>query len=120
MKFLGKKLHSKSLRSLVREVSRIVTHDPRVTRVQKRVRKEFISRSKDLRESAIHFAAFVAGLPGSYVNGANFQVGRSSEGWIVTERGSSIPLHVSTRKQEAMREARRMAREHKGHVEVLT
>lgn len=48
-----------------------------------------------------------------------FEVRRVEDGWMIAEKGSALPLRVFVKKQEAIREARRMARAHHTELDVF-
>ena len=78
------------------------------------------SRADHLRKHAVQLGLFVSSLPMTYLGTASFQVRLSDHGWMITERGSTIPLRVCVRKNDAVREAKRMAQENHAHLDVFT
>lgn len=49
-----------------------------------------------------------------------YEVRPIEDGWMIAEKGSARPLRVFAKKQEAIREARRLARERHMSVDVFT
>jgi 2-hydroxychromene-2-carboxylate isomerase len=48
-----------------------------------------------------------------------YEVRPVEDGWMIAEKGSELPLRIFVKKQDAIREARRMAREHHTQVDVF-
>jgi hypothetical protein len=48
-----------------------------------------------------------------------YEVRPIEDGWMIAEKGSAVPLRIFVKKQEAIREARQMARENHTEVEVF-
>jgi len=49
-----------------------------------------------------------------------YEVRPSHDGWMITRAGSSLPIRVYAKKPEAIREAKRLARAKKTHVDIFT
>lgn len=49
-----------------------------------------------------------------------YEVRPSHDGWMVTRAGSSLPIRVYAKKPDAIKEAKRLARAKKTHVDVFT
>lgn len=59
-------------------------------------------------------------LPGGVFGSSAFQVRSTDDGWMIAERGSSLPLRVFSRKSDAVRVAKKMAQEHRVDVDIYT
>ena len=80
-------------------------------------RKWLARRSEEISRRAIESVARL--MAKREFKGA-FEVRPSSDGWMVARAGSSLPLHVFAKKPDAIKEAKRLAREKKTHVDVFT
>jgi hypothetical protein len=83
-------------------------------RVQ-RVQASFAKMPKSLGR----FAAKTANAVNPSDARSIFEVRRAQDGWMIAEKGSAIPLRVFVKKPEAIREARRMAREHRTDLDIF-
>lgn len=87
-------------------VPQIKFHVPkRVTSAGNRVAKAF-------RQAVTRGRETVAGK-------SVYEVRRAEDGWMIAEKGSGAPLRVFVKKQEAIREARRMARQHRTELDIF-
>lgn len=58
-------------------------------------------------------------IPG-LVGRTAYEVKPTSDGWMVALRGSTLPLRVFAKKQDAIREGKRMARSQKSELDIFT
>jgi hypothetical protein len=72
--------------------------------------------SKKVFRLAGHFIAFREKLLGA----SAYQVRRAEDGWMVVASGSSVPLFVYQTKQQAIKQAKKIAREQRAHVDIFT
>jgi hypothetical protein len=50
---------------------------------------------------------------------SRFEVRAGDDGWMITQRGSSLPLRVFKKKGDAVREAKKMAKDMKAQLNVF-
>lgn len=96
--------------------------DVRVVPSNSNLRSQFQSRVlaklNDARRLAVGAARRF--LSPSLVGASAFQVRATQDGWMVAERGSSLPLRVFSKKADAIREAKKMAKQFKADVDIFT
>lgn len=95
-----------------------VSMTPQHNNVQIQVRSKLISRLDNVRRFALGAARRF--IPSSIIGPPAFQVRATDDGWMVSERGSSLPLKVYSRKADAVKQARKMAREYNVEMDVFT
>ncbi len=85
----------------------------------RRFRKRMINKMTKLGHAIADGVGQWVSLPG--LNGKLvYEVRSAEEGWKIVERGSRIPLRLFANKKDAIKEARKMARDHKAPLEVFT
>lgn len=87
--------------------------------------KAFRSGMKDLGNGVQGFAREAVRAAGRlamrpmFLGKSAFEVKYTDDGWMITRQGSSIPLRVFPKKQDAVREARRMGKSLRTEVSIF-
>lgn len=92
----------------------------------KHLPKGIDSQLKGLRDEFEGLARRSAGVVTRWMARPNplgksaYEVRPTNDGWMITHRGSTVPLRVFPKKPEAVRLARKMGREQKAEVSIFT
>ncbi len=77
-------------------------------------------RFSDIQKRMMKGASRWITLPVEWMRSRAYQVRPVDDGWMIAERGSSVPLVVFNKKTEALRAAKKMAQEKKAALDIYT
>lgn len=99
--------------------------DIRVKRIPKRFNSQMKEPWKEIRDGVQKFAQSTATAAKRLMQRPNllgkssYEVRPTDDGWMITRRGSTIPIRVYSKKPDAVREARKMGKTQKAEVSIF-